>query len=99
VVTDTAAPSGYHARFKFPEVGFAYPGIDLRYKVKQLTGREAKRPFPTDDTKSARTRIIPMALGLLAARRKFPADRDFGDWLCHTTSGGKADQKGYVPEN
>jgi len=29
----------------------------------------------------ARACIIPMARGLLAARRKYPADRDFGDWF------------------
>jgi hypothetical protein len=33
------------------------------------------------DVASARARIMPMARGLLAARRKYPANRDFGDWL------------------
>jgi hypothetical protein len=30
---------------------------------------------------TARKQIMPMALGLLAARRQYPADRVFGDWL------------------
>jgi hypothetical protein len=33
------------------------------------------------DLKSARARIMPMARGLLAAKRKYPATQDFGDWL------------------
>src|SRR5262245_11327653 len=33
------------------------------------------------DIRNARARIMPMARGLLAARRKYSADRDFGDWL------------------
>src|SRR6188768_654005 len=33
------------------------------------------------DMKNARARIMPMARGLLAAKRKYPATLDFGDWL------------------
>jgi hypothetical protein len=33
------------------------------------------------EVKHTRTRIMPMAYGLLAARRKYPADQDFGTWL------------------
>jgi hypothetical protein len=33
------------------------------------------------ETKSARLEIIPMARGLLAAKRKYPATQEFGDWL------------------
>ena len=33
------------------------------------------------DLKNARARIMPMALGLVAAKRKYPATHDFGDWL------------------
>jgi hypothetical protein len=33
------------------------------------------------DLQNARARIMPMALGLLAAKRKYPATQDFGDWL------------------
>jgi hypothetical protein len=37
------------------------------------------------DLNSARQRIMPMARGLLAARRKYPANQGFSDWL-HTSS-------------
>jgi hypothetical protein len=30
---------------------------------------------------NARKQILPMALGLLAAKRKYPSTQDFGDWL------------------
>lgn len=33
------------------------------------------------DLHTARSRIMPMARGLCAARRKYPADQDFGDWF------------------
>lgn len=42
---------------------------------------EAAVDLYNKDLKNARARIMPMARGLLAARRKYPADRDFGDWL------------------
>ena len=37
------------------------------------------------DLRTARARIMPMARGLLAAKRKYPATQEFGDWL-HTSS-------------
>ena len=33
------------------------------------------------DIKDAHARILPMARGLLAAKRKYPATQDYGDWL------------------
>src|SRR5262245_1798710 len=33
------------------------------------------------DLAGARARILPMALGLVAAKRRYPATQDFGDWL------------------
>jgi hypothetical protein len=43
-------------------------------------GEEAVAAY-NNDIKNARSRIIPMARGLLAARRRYPANRDFGEWL------------------
>jgi hypothetical protein len=37
------------------------------------------------DVKNARSRIMPMACGLCAAKRMYPATQAFGDWL-HTSS-------------
>src|SRR5262249_53997216 len=34
--------------------------------------------------KKSREQILPMARGLLAAKRKYPATREFGDWLRHS---------------
>jgi hypothetical protein len=46
---------------------------------------EAAVDLYNKDLKNARARIMPMARGLLAAKRKYPATQDFGDWL-HTSS-------------
>jgi len=45
---------------------------------------EAAVDLYNKDLKNARARIMPMARGLCAAKRKYPATQDFGDWL--TTS-------------
>ena len=42
---------------------------------------EAAVDLYNKDMKNARARIMPMARGLLAAKRKYPATQDFGDWL------------------
>lgn len=42
---------------------------------------EAAVDLYNKDLKNARARIMPMARGLLAAKRKYPATQDFGDWL------------------
>jgi hypothetical protein len=42
---------------------------------------EAAVDLYNKDVKNARTRIMPMARGLVAAKRKYPATQDFGDWL------------------
>jgi hypothetical protein len=42
---------------------------------------EAAVDLYNKDIKSARTRIMPMARGLLAARHEYPGNADFSDWL------------------
>jgi hypothetical protein len=42
---------------------------------------EAAVDLYNKDLRNARARIMPMARGLLAAKRKYPATQDFGDWL------------------
>ena len=42
---------------------------------------EAAVDLYNKDLRNARARIMPMARGLLAAKQKYPATQDFGDWL------------------
>ena len=48
---------------------------------KLIRDGEAAVDLYNKDIRSARTRIMPMARGLLAARRRHPSNQDFGDWL------------------
>jgi hypothetical protein len=52
-----------------------------------VIGENAARDF-VRGTKRLREHIEPMALGLAEARRRYPADRDFGAWLAGSSYAG-----------
>jgi hypothetical protein len=62
-----------------PEAGEAITiqGISLDDDERLIREGEAA----VERFKKSRKQILPMARGLLAAKRKYPATREFGDWL------------------